>query len=118
LQTLLFSLSAQSLLKRGVSNVLNGRTPSLQDFLTHDLLRVIQSPFVILGTFICGLGFFSFIFLLSRYDLGRVLPVLGGVAYLVMFVVGKVWFREATSLVNLAGIALIGVGLYLVSLHS
>ena len=118
LLTLLFSLSGQSLLKRGVGAVLGERKPTLPEFFSQHLFDLMRSPYVILGTFSCGLGFFSFMFLLSRYELGRVLPVLGGVAYIVMFIVGRVWFRETTSVMNLVGIALIALGLYLVSLQA
>ena len=100
----------------GLTGVLQGAHPSPSVFVTEYLGRVLRSSYFWLGTATSGVGFFSFLYVLTRFQLGRALPILGGIAYVVMFVVGRVWFRESTTWWNVAGIVLIIFGLYLVTL--
>jgi multidrug transporter EmrE-like cation transporter len=116
LVTLLFSLSGQSLLKKGLTEVLEGAHPSPFVFVTQYLGKVLWSSYFWLGTVTSGIGFFCFLYVLSRFQLGRALPILGGIAYVVMFIIGRVWFREQTTWWNFAGIVLIICGLLLVTL--
>jgi multidrug transporter EmrE-like cation transporter len=116
LVTLLFSLSGQSLLKKGLTGVLQGAHPSPSVFVSEYLGKVLSSGWFWLGTATSGVGFFCFLYVLSRFQLARALPIMGGIAYVIMFVVGRVWFRESTTWWNFAGIVLIIFGLYLVTL--
>ena len=116
LVTLLFSLGGQSLLKKGLTLILAGAHPTPVQFVTQYLGRVLASPYFWLGTATSGVGFFCFIFILSRFQLARALPIMGGIAYVLMFVIGRVCFRESTSWWNFAGIVLIICGLYLVTM--
>src|SRR5437868_5849353 len=87
--TLLFSLSGQSLLKKGLAGVLQGARPSPSLFVTRYLGKVLCSSYFWLGTAASGVGFFCFLYILSRFQLGRALPIMGGIAYVVMFVIGR-----------------------------
>ncbi|MCP3138242.1 DMT family transporter [Pyxidicoccus xibeiensis] len=116
--TLGLSLSGQVLLKKGVMLRLAGATPSMPDFLRHHLLPLALSVHVIAGVVLCGLGVISWVYVLSRFELSRALPLLGGLAYISLFFIGRVFLREPTSWVNFGGILLITLGLYLVSLRT
>jgi multidrug transporter EmrE-like cation transporter len=116
LVTLFFSLSGQSLLKKGLTGVLQGAHPSPSVFVTEYLGKVLCSSWFWLGTATSGVGFFCFLYVLSRFQLARALPIMGGIAYVIMFVVGRVFFRESTTWWNFAGIVLIICGLFLVTL--
>ena len=116
LVTLLFSLSGQSLLKKGLTQVLQGAQPTPSVFVRDYLARMLSSSYFWLGTATSGVGFFCFLYILSRYQLGRALPIMGGIAYVIMFVIGRVWFREQTTWWNFAGIVLIICGLVLVTM--
>jgi multidrug transporter EmrE-like cation transporter len=115
--TLIFSLSGQTLLKRGVTSVLGNERPNVVQFFSKHLFALASSPYVIGGTITSGIGFLMFMFILSRFDLGRALPILGGVGYILMFIVGKVFLRETTNWINFVGILAIILGLYLLSLQ-
>lgn len=115
LLTLAFSLAGQSLLKKGVMLRLAGSTPSMGEFLRHHLLGLAFSPLVIAGVALSGCGVIVWIYILSRFELSRALPMLGGLAYIALFFVGRFILREPTSWVNFAGILAIVAGLVLLS---
>ena len=114
--TVLFSLLGQTLMKMGVMDALSGKKPSGLEFVRQHLASVFLSPFVIAGIVLSGIGVISYMYLLSSYEIGRALPILGAVAYLGMFFIGRLFLHEQTTWQNLAGILLIVGGLYLVSL--
>ena len=118
LATLAFSLTGQALLKKGVMLELNGATPSMVEFLQHHLLMLALSRYVIAGVVLCGLGVITWVYVLSRFELSRALPIMGGLAYVSLFFIGRFVLREPTSWVNLGGILLIAAGLYFVSLKA
>jgi multidrug transporter EmrE-like cation transporter len=118
LLTLFFSLTGQSLLKKGVNGVLAGNQPGPREFVRSYLLSLLSSPLVIAGFLTSGVGFFCFMFVLSRFELGRALPLLGAVSYILLFLIGKTVLKEEVRWVNLAGIGLIVLGAYLVSLKT
>src|SRR5437899_1601800 len=114
--TITLSLSGLGFVKIGPRRVVGETTPSLDTFLREDLLRVLITPEVIGGVGLCGLGFLSWLFVLSRYDLGRAIPILTGVGYLVLFFVTRTFLRERLDWRNLAGIVMVVAGVYLLSL--
>ena len=118
LATLALSLSGQAMLKKGVMLELAGATPSMASFLRDHLLALALSRHIIAGIALCGVGAICWVYVLSRFELSRALPIMGGLAYVAMFFIGRFILREPTNWVNLGGILLIIAGLYLVSLKS
>lgn len=118
LATLALSLSGQAMLKKGVMLELAGATPSMASFLRDHLLALAISRHIIAGVALCGVGAICWVYVLSRFELSRALPIMGGLAYVAMFFIGRFILREPTNWVNLGGILLIIAGLYLVSLKS
>jgi multidrug transporter EmrE-like cation transporter len=116
--TLALSLAGQALLKKGVMTQLAGATPSMAEFLRYHLLPLALSRHVVVGVVLCGLGVISWVYVLSRFELSRALPIMGGLAYISLFFIGRVFLREPTSWLNFGGILLITAGLYLVSLKA
>lgn len=114
--TLSFSIAGQVLLKRGVNLALAGAKPSALEFARSYLLPLLFSPLVIGGVLLSGTGVIGWMFVLSRYELGRALPLLGGLGYVLLFFVGRVFMKESTSWQNFAGILCVVLGLYLLSL--
>jgi drug/metabolite transporter (DMT)-like permease len=79
------------------------------------LLRVITSPFVLLG---CALGIVGTLFyldLLSKYSLNLVYPSLS-LVYILVAVAGILFLGEKITLLNWAGILLICVGVGVISI--
>jgi multidrug transporter EmrE-like cation transporter len=118
LPTLTLSLIGQVLLKKGVMQSLAGAKPSVGEFVTLHLLRLLATPFVIAGVVLCGMGALCYLYVLSAYDLSKALPILGAMAYIAIFFVGRLYMKEQASWVNFAGIVTIIVGLYLISMKT
>jgi multidrug transporter EmrE-like cation transporter len=116
--TLALSLSGQALLKTGLRTVVSGAQPNLPHFIKHELWAALTSPQIWLGIVLCGLGFLAWVFVLSIYDLSRALPILGALALLSTFIVGRVFLHEQVNWVNLVGIMAIIAGIYLMSIPS
>jgi multidrug transporter EmrE-like cation transporter len=118
LVTLAFSLTGQVLLKMGVTRVLAGQKPTLAQFVSAHLFAVLFSPYVLGGIVLCGLGVICWMYVLSSFEIGRALPILGGMAYITLFFAGRIFLKEQTNWLNFAGILLIIAGLFLVSLKA
>ena len=116
--TLALSLSGQVFLKKGVMLELAGKTPSMPDFLRYHLFSLCLSRHALAGVLLCGLGVICWLYVLSRFEIARALPILGGFSYVALFFIGRFVLREPMSWVNLGGILLIIAGLYLVSLKT
>lgn len=116
--TLGLSLSGQVLLKRALAAVLAGRTPTAYEFIVQHLFATLTSPLAIAGLALSALGVMCWLFVLSTLELSRALPLLGGMGYVVLFVVGRLYLKEDTAWYNLAGILLLTLGAYLISLKA
>jgi multidrug transporter EmrE-like cation transporter len=116
--SVVFSLGGQALLKTGIARVMAGARPSPGEFLRQHLIQVCLSPWVISGIFLSGIGLVGYMYVLVGHEVGRALPVMGGVAYIGMFVVSRLILREESNWMNFAGILCIIAGLGLVSMKS
>lgn len=116
--TLTFSLAGQMLLKKGIMKVVAGRHLSASEYVTHYLGQIICQPYVILGLFMSGIGVLSWMYVLSQFPLSAALPILGGMAYIFLFVASKVFLGEETNPINFLGILAIILGLYLVTIKT
>lgn len=116
--TLGFSLAGQALLKKGVMLRLAGAQPTMGEFLREHLLGLALSPYILGGVALSGIGVICWAYVLSRFELSRAMPILGGLAYVAMFFVGRVILKEPTTWVNFGGILFIVAGLVLVSLRT
>jgi drug/metabolite transporter (DMT)-like permease len=115
LPTVVLSLFGQALLKKGLKDVLQGRHPTAAAFFREHLFAVLFSPAVILGAVLCCLGAVAWLFVLSRYELSRALPLLAGLVFLALFFVDKLVLGEQTSWTNFAGILVLILGIFLIS---
>lgn len=115
LVTLIFSLAGQVLLKKGIMKALAGKQLSPAEYVTHYLGQIICQPYVLLGLSMSGIGVLSWMYILSRFPLSVALPILGGMAYILMFISGKVLLGEKTNPINFLGILVIILGLYMAS---
>ena len=113
-----FSLSGQALLKKGIAEVLHDARPPVTIFLREYLPNICLSPFVVGGVALSGIGLVGYMYVLSKNDVGQALPIMGALAYVGMFFVGRFFLKEQSGWVNFVGILVILGGLYLVSLKS
>jgi multidrug transporter EmrE-like cation transporter len=53
------------------------------------------------------------LYVLSTYEVSRALPILGGMGYIALFVLGRLVLDESTTVYNLLGILLLICGVAL-----
>ena len=117
--TLLLILSAtllgvvgQLILKHGMTQmgplgVSVGQAPQL-------VWRMATSPFVVIGLLIYGGGTFFWLIALSRVDLSYVYPF-ASLSYVLIFFASWAMFHEQISLLRVAGMLVICVGVLLIA---
>lgn len=115
LPVLIFSYTAQVLMKRGSAVFSN---------LTWDVF--IAHPFKILGLFffnwqimlgfvLAGIGAVIYLFVLSKNDFGVVFPVLGALGFLVLPLISWLALNETITLGRVVGIIVIAIGMLIVA---
>lgn len=73
--------------------------------------------YIILGIFLYGLSFLVYIYLLSTYDLGYIIPLTTGLVYTIIFTASFFIFHEVFTTFKIIGISLIVVGLLFLNLN-
>lgn len=107
---LLFALSGQILMKKGMNRI--GAITFAQP---AKLLQIATEPLVIGGVLLMACGALVWLVILSRADLSYALPLFGGIAYLILPVISWVFLGEPMTLTRLLGILLISGGVFLVT---
>lgn len=77
-------------------------------------LKIMASPFVLLGLFVYVVSVGVWLLVLSRVEVGFAYPLLS-VGYIVNAVAGYYLFQENLSLTRITGILIIIAGVYLVT---
>lgn len=72
---------------------------------------------VICGIFFYGLSFLIYTYLISKNDLGYIIPVSTALVYIFIFAASFIIFKEAFTALKILGICLILGGLILLNLH-
>jgi small multidrug resistance pump len=76
------------------------------------------SPYVILGVFLYGTSFLLYMYLISKYDLGYIVPLTTAFIYVIIFLASALIFNEVFTALKIAGIVFITIGLALLNLKS
>ena len=109
--TVLSAVSSQTIFKSW-SNRLGSQSISAGNVLDV-FLKILQSPLMLLALIIYGLGFMSWIFLLSRNELSLVYPVVLSVNIVVMLIASSLFFHESINFFQLLGTFIVIAGIYL-----
>ena len=115
LPVLIFSYTAQVLMKRGAS-VLTGVT--WEQFITQPLQvlsLILLNWQIMLGFVLAGTGAVIYLFVLSRNDFGVVLPVLGALGFLILPLIGWLVLDETITPGRLIGTMIIAAGMLIVA---
>lgn len=72
----------------------------------------------IVGGLLYGTSFLIYTFLVAKYDLGFIIPLVTGLVYVFIFVLSFFIFKESFSFIKVLSIALILTGVTLLSLYS
>lgn len=102
---------AQTMMKLGTRQLgAFGETP----FLEY-LVKLLFSPLILLAIASYGFGVIFYMFLLSRLDLSFLYPVMTAFGLIIATLVSATLFQERISAIRLIGIAVVIVGVFLVS---
>jgi transporter family protein len=80
-------------------------------------ISLLKTPFTYLGAASYGLSFLIWMFLLKKYDLSFLRPLVG-IGYIVTSLLAWIVLKEKITVVRWIGIALIVGGVYLVGLSA
>lgn len=70
----------------------------------------------LLGYVMYAASFFTYTVIIAKFELSRVIPVLGGIINILIFVTGIVLFQEKANIFSLAGCICIVIGVFLMNL--
>jgi multidrug transporter EmrE-like cation transporter len=79
------------------------------------LSRLLLSPLILLAITAYGFGVIIYMFVLSRTDLSFIYPVMTALGLVCATLISATLLREQVSLVRLAGVATMILGVFLVS---
>jgi small multidrug resistance pump len=68
------------------------------------------------GIVLYGLSFMLYVYLISKNDLGYIIPLAAAFVYIVIFIASAVVFKEVFTATKIIGIAMIVVGLIFLNL--
>lgn len=108
--SILLAVAGQLLMKRGMMAF--GTFPVSQ--LLFNLIPMFMNPYVFFGFACFGLSSIFWLVVLSRLPLSLVYPMVS-VAYVLVAFVSFIWFKENVSMIRWLGIAIIIVGVFLIS---
>lgn len=89
---------------------LGTKTGAPVNYIDHKLQFNINA-YIVAGVALYGLSFFVYLYLISRYQLGYIIPLTTALVYILIFTASFFIFNEAFTILKIAGIALIVVGL-------
>lgn len=74
--------------------------------------------YTVTGVILYGLSFLVYTYLLSKYDLGYIIPLTTALVYIVIFTASFIIFKESFTLVKVLGITLILAGLAMLNVKA
>jgi multidrug transporter EmrE-like cation transporter len=72
--------------------------------------------YTIFGIILYGISFILYMYLISKFDLGYIIPLCAAIVYVLIFFASFVIFKESFTAIKIAGIGLILVGLVLLNI--
>lgn len=94
-----------------------GTTNGLPISIVENKLHLNINFYAISGIFLYGMSFLLYIFLISKYDLGYIIPLVTALVYIIIFVASFLIFKESFTLLKIIAIVLIVAGLVLLNLQ-
>lgn len=75
------------------------------------------NPYLIFGILFYGTSFLLYMYLISKFDLGYIIPLTTGLVYALIFTASFLIFKEAFTAIKLAAITLIILGVILLNIN-
>ena len=93
-----------------------GTTNGMPVSIVENALKFNINPYVVFGILLYGISFLLYIYLLSKFDLGYIIPITTALVYVLIFIASFVIFKEAFTLIKIAAISLIIFGVILLNI--
>ncbi len=93
-----------------------GTNGGLPVSIADDKLQFNINAYVISGILFYGISFMLYMSLISKYDLGYIIPMTAAFVYVAVFVSSYFIFKEAFTVTKIIGISLIVGGLFFLNL--
>jgi drug/metabolite transporter (DMT)-like permease len=77
----------------------------------NDKIQLNFNLLSILGVFLYGLSFILYFYLISKFDLGYIIPLTTALVYILIFIASFLIFHESFTIAKIVGISLIVAGL-------
>ena len=81
-------------------------------------LQLNINLYTIGGIIFYGISFLVYMYLISRYDLGYIIPLTTALVYVLIFTTSFFIFKETFSIYKIAGILLLLLGLLLINIKN
>lgn len=74
------------------------------------------TPLTVLGIFLYGSSFMLYMYLISKFDLGYIIPITTAFVYIIIFTASFFIFKETFTIFKVLGIFLIMIGIFFLNL--
>ena len=81
-------------------------------------LALHLTPYTVSGVILYGISFLLYMYLISKFDLGYIIPLTTALVYILIFIASFVIFKEAFTAIKIAGIILIVIGVALLNIKA
>lgn len=81
--------------------------------LINNIIQLLMSPYMLAGIFIYGGASIFWIYLISKYELSFIYPLLG-MTFIFSLFFGALIFNENITLLRIIGVVLITIGIYFI----
>jgi multidrug transporter EmrE-like cation transporter len=104
------NVSAQLLLREGMSDKTLNKEISM-----NQIFSIISSKFIIGGLFFFGLSFVLYLYVLSKFEVSRIYPIITSANFALILLFSSLFIGETISLHRIVGVAIIGIGMFILS---
>jgi len=111
--SILLSVSAQFLLKKGMSGALPQQMMT-QPLSLRTVAVIVTDTYIVGGFLLYGIGAFVWLWVLSEWEVSKAYPLVG-IGFLLTAVIGALLGEQITVL-RVAGIIAISAGVWLISI--
>lgn len=95
-----------------------GDTELVSSGIIGAFLKILLNPWIVAGLGLFGISFFFMAAALSRTELTLAYPLMSGVVYLLLLAIGVFIFHEDVTLLRIAGMFCILLGITLLTVKS
>ncbi len=95
-----------------------GTTDSLPVKFLDGKIHLNLNVHIVGGILLYGISFMLYTYLISKHDLGYIIPLTTALVYIVIFLASYLIFHEVFTLLKITGIGLIVIGLILLNIKA